>query len=271
MKRVLPMAAAFDPGRLVEPMDECGCVTVSPYAFCGFRCRYCITGAPGRAEPLGDATELIAQLQFALATVDPDLLVGFGAMRDAYPPVEAELGLTRALLVELRAQRRPVTIITKGTTVRRDIDLFLPEPRTQVTVSLCSLDTERLAELEPGVPSVAERLDLIEELVHAGVPTAVSVAPWIPGLTDALAIMDAVEARVGEWVWSVVSPLNVRSPLMLDERFVESWDQTVINEAYRQARVAAPFHPRMTWMDEVPIDGKHSRPGRIVQPASCPA
>jgi hypothetical protein len=185
--------------------------------------------------------------------------------------VEAELGLTRALLVELRAMGRPVTIITKGTTIRRDIDLFLDAPRTQVTVSLCSTDAERLALLEPGVPSVAERLDLIEELVGAGVPTAVSMAPWIPGLTDALAVMDAVEARVGGRVWGVVAPLNVRSPLMIDEHFVESWDQAAINEAYLEARDAAPFHPRMTWMPAVPVEGSHSLPGLLVQAASCPA
>jgi DNA repair photolyase len=60
-----------------------------------------------------------------------------------------------------------------------------------VQVSLSPLGVERL--LEPGAPSVWERLDALEALVDHGVPVVARVQPAIPGLEERL-LAAAVEA-----------------------------------------------------------------------------
>jgi DNA repair photolyase len=53
-----------------------------------------------------------------------------------------------------------------------------------VNISVTSLDSNLQRVLEPRTSSPHARLETIEELRRAGIPTGVMVAPIIPGLTD---------------------------------------------------------------------------------------
>ena len=80
-----------------------------------------------------------------------------GAFCDVYPGPEAQLGVTRRALEVLNERGLGFNLVTKGTTVLRDADLFA-DPDTLIQVSLTSLDDDVLAGLEPGAPSPAARL-----------------------------------------------------------------------------------------------------------------
>jgi DNA repair photolyase len=83
--------------------------------------------------------------------------------------------------------RHPVSIVTKGVLVARDIDLLAELARqnlTSVVMSLTTLNAEVKRTLEPRAASAQARLKVMRQLVDAGVPTGVLVAPVIPAITD---------------------------------------------------------------------------------------
>ena len=94
--------------------------SVTPYAHCDHRCVYCITGVQGVSNPIMAAHDARQSTRQFVDAADPDSLYLLGAFSDAYPNVEAEMGITRVVLEELTARDARVTIITKGTTVLRE-------------------------------------------------------------------------------------------------------------------------------------------------------
>lgn len=114
-------------------------------------------------------------------------VINLGANTDPYQPIEKRYRLTRGILELLLETRHPVTIITKGALVTRDIDLLaeLAEAKlASVAVSLTTLDDEVKRRLEPRATSGRQRLQVMRALSDAGVPVTALVAPVIPAITD---------------------------------------------------------------------------------------
>ncbi|NCU12154.1 MAG: PA0069 family radical SAM protein, partial [Sphingomonadaceae bacterium] len=113
--------------------------------------------------------------------------IAMGTNTDPYQPIEARFRLTRAVLEGCLETGHPVTITTKSARVLRDLDLLSKLARrnlTAVSISVTSLDPTLSGLLEPRASSPAKRLDALEQLAAAGVPSHVSVAPVIPAITD---------------------------------------------------------------------------------------
>ncbi len=113
--------------------------------------------------------------------------IAMGTNTDPYQPIEDRYRITRAVLEVCLETRHPVTITTKSARVLRDLDLLAELARlnlTAVGVSVTSLDPKLSGLLEPRASSPAKRLDALRQLVAAGVPSHVSVAPVIPAITD---------------------------------------------------------------------------------------
>lgn len=113
--------------------------------------------------------------------------ITLGANTDPYQPVEKRLRVTRSILEVLHGCRHPVSIVTKGTLVLRDLDLLAEMARdalASVAVSVTTLDADLKRSLEPRAAAPLARLAAVRQLAGAGVPTAVLVAPVIPALTD---------------------------------------------------------------------------------------
>jgi len=113
--------------------------------------------------------------------------ITIGANTDPYQPIERELRVTRSLLEVLERTRHPVSIVTKGSMILRDLDLLTSLSRDQlinVFVSITSLDPELKRILEPRAAAPAARLRVVRELTAAGIPTGVLVAPMIPAIND---------------------------------------------------------------------------------------
>src|SRR5262249_31655172 len=164
---------------------------------CAHRCAYCNTGAQGSSRPLLPAPEIIGALRRELAEIPAEQRIIVGPPSDGYPPSEKRHGVTRAVVGELMRQGRTFSVVTKGTTVARDADLFAAGgDRTSVHVSLCAVDDAALRRLEPGAPSARARLTLVRRLRAAGVRVQVDAAPWIPGVSDAGALLAAVPGDV---------------------------------------------------------------------------
>jgi DNA repair photolyase len=113
--------------------------------------------------------------------------ITIGANTDPYQPVERELRVTRSLLEVMERTRHPVSIVTKGSLILRDLDLLTSLSRDgliNVFVSITSLEPELKRILEPRAAAPAARLRVVRELSAAGIPTGVLVAPMIPAIND---------------------------------------------------------------------------------------
>lgn len=172
--------------------------SVNPYRGCEHGCSYCFARPThtflGMSAGLDfetrimvkhDAAELlIKELQKPSYRCDT---IALSPNTDCYQPIEKELGITRDILQVLQRCKHPVSIITKSSLVQRDIDILaeMAEKKiANVVVSVTTLDAKLSAQLEPRASAPHRRLQAIEKLVKAGIPTGVLVAPVIPFIND---------------------------------------------------------------------------------------
>lgn len=253
---------------LLQYFLMCDVWALGTYAACDLRCGYCISYAQGPSVPRVPVDEVAGRLAHELAVVPPDETIAIGAIVDCYPHAEAQYGATRAALAALAPTGHPLVVITKGTGIVRDLDLLAGRPRVSVNVSLPSLDDEVLQEFEPQAPCAAERLAVIEALHDAGVAVQLHVQPWIPGATDAAAMIDWADGRLPV----CFGPLGVQSPTMAAHPLARRFTQAEINRAYRAEMARLGDRPGVAWQrppwlneaDAVPT----SRPGEAASNAA---
>jgi hypothetical protein len=270
---VVPVAVARS-GEPVEPdplLERCGPLEgfgLSTYDACSFRCRYCITGAQGTSTPRFPADVIAARLADELARLELPCRVGVGLFCDAYPPIEAELGVTRRALEVLVDHDVDIRVITKGLTVRRDVDLLVGRPRTAVNVSLSSTRWDALRRFDGQAPPPVERLALLHDLAAMGVQVEVALSPWIPGVTDTVDLIDAVDPAIP----IRITPLRVLAPEVAKTAFGRQWNQAEVNRAFEREFERVGERPNVFWSPPAPPDGSAphvsvlvSRPGRDVR------
>src|SRR5579863_5487836 len=128
--------------------------SINPYRGCEHGCVYCyarpshayVDLSPGidfetKLFYKADAARLLEQeLSKRSYVVKP---ITIGANTDPYQPLERELRVTRSLLEVLERARHPVSIVTKGSMILRDLDLLTSLSRDRlinVFVSITSLE-----------------------------------------------------------------------------------------------------------------------------------
>jgi DNA repair photolyase len=221
--RAIPTLYLRDPSRSVLSHNQSPDIgfdtSLNPYRGCEHGCSYCY--ARPTHEYLGFSAGLDFETRVMVKTDAPKLLrkalssprwqpqvVAMSGVTDPYQPVEKRLRITRGCLEVFAEFRNPVAIVTKGALVARDADLLgelASVNAAAVNVSITTLDDELRRRLEPRAASPSARLAAIEALARAGVPTAVMVAPVIPGLNESeipaiVAAAAAAGARTAHWI-----------------------------------------------------------------------
>jgi DNA repair photolyase len=113
--------------------------------------------------------------------------VVIGTATDPYQPAEGRYRLTRRAIEALTEVRNPLSIITRGPLIVRDVDVLVEAARraaVSVTFSVPTLDPEVVAKTEPGTAPPRQRLRALSTLVDAGIEASVGMAPILPGLSD---------------------------------------------------------------------------------------
>ncbi len=171
---------------------------INVYRGCFHGCAYCYARPTHQYLDFGAGTDFESKI--VVKTNAPELLedafmkpswagetVCMSGNTDSYQPLEATYGLTRRCLEVCVKFRNPVVIITKGSLVRRDIDLLAELAELDaaiVHVSIPFLEESMARAVEPGASSISQRFKTIRLLSEAGIETGVSVSPLIPGLND---------------------------------------------------------------------------------------
>ena len=172
--------------------------SINPYRGCEHGCIYCYA-RPSHAywdlsPGLDFETRLIAKTN-AAALLQQQLSkpgyqcapINLGANTDPYQPIEREQRLTRQCLEILLDYRHPVTIVTKGALILRDLDLLAELARQRlvaVYISLTTLDDELKRILEPRAAAPSARLRAIRVLRQQDIPVGVLCSPMIPMIND---------------------------------------------------------------------------------------
>jgi len=175
-----------------------------------------------------DAARLLEQeLSMRSYVVKP---ITIGANTDPYQPIERELRVTRSLLEVLERTRHPVSLVTKGSMILRDLDLLTSLSRdglVNVFVSITTLDPDLKRVLDPRAAAPAARLRVVRELSAAGIPTGVLAAPMIPAINDSelerivAAAAAAGAFRAGYVLLRLPHELKIIFRQWLDEHFPE--------------------------------------------------
>ncbi|HYW57350.1 MAG TPA: PA0069 family radical SAM protein [Polaromonas sp.] len=172
--------------------------SVNPYRGCEHGCIYCyarpthsyLNLSPG----LDFETKLIAKRNI-VEVLRADLakrsylpkLINIGSATDCYQPIERELRLTRSVIELMQEVGHPFSLVTKSSSVERDLDLIAPMAARKlaaVYITITTLDGEVARKLEPRAAAPHRRLRTIRALAEHGVPVGVSLAPHIPFVTD---------------------------------------------------------------------------------------
>lgn len=172
--------------------------SLNPYRGCEHGCIYCYA-RPSHAywdlsPGIDFETKLIAKRN-APALLEQQLSkpgyvcapIALGSNTDPYQPIEREHQLTRRCLEVLLRYGHPLTIVTKGALILRDLDLLtqLAERRlVAVYVSLTTLDDALKRILEPRAAAPAARLRMIRVLRENRIPVGVLCSPMIPMIND---------------------------------------------------------------------------------------
>ena len=180
--------------------------SLNPYTGCVHRCTFCYVRAfEARADRPWDErygtsirvkTNVVEVLRRELARPSwRGETVAIGAATDPYQPAEGRYRLTRGCIAALAEAATPLSLITRGPMIVRDVDVLAAAAAradVSVTFSIPTLDEEVWRRTEPGTAHPRQRLRALRELVAAGVRANVGMAPILPGISDRPEQLEAV-------------------------------------------------------------------------------
>jgi DNA repair photolyase len=184
--------------------------TVNGYRGCSHACRYCFARPTHEYLDLNCGNDFDSQI--IVKTNVADVLhrelrrrswcretVALGTNTDPYQRAEGRYALMPGIIGALAGSGTPLSILTKGTLLRRDLPLIADaagQVPVSLAVSLAVGDPELHKQVEPGTPSPQARLGLIAAIRDAGLNCHVMVAPVLPYLTDSVEHLDGLLRQI---------------------------------------------------------------------------
>jgi DNA repair photolyase len=156
--------------------------------------------------------------------------VAMGTNTDPYQRCEGRYRLTRGVLEALRDYANPCSVLTKSPLLLRDLDLFVELADTagfSANLSIGTLDEEVWRRSEPGTPHPKARMAAVKQLVAAGIPCGILMAPILPGISDSPEQLKAVVRAAADAGASHLTPITLHLRPGVKEEFMP-W----LEEAY---------------------------------------
>ncbi len=184
--------------------------TINPYRGCTHACAYCFARPSHRYLELDAGrdfdSQIIVKINIAEA-LRKDLArpswtrehVALGTNTDPYQRAEGRYRLMPGIIRALADSGTPMSILTKGSLLRRDLPL-LASASGSVPVdlgrSIAIADDDLQQSIEPGTPTTQARLATVTAAAEAGFDVAVFMMPVLPFLTDTEDHLDAALGRI---------------------------------------------------------------------------
>ncbi len=163
---------------------------INPYTGCGHGCRYCYavfmrkysrqhqTAAWGSFVEV--KTNVVEVLRAELERKRKTGAAMLSSVCDPYQPAESRYKLTQGCLLALREHGWDISVLTRSPLVTRDLDILKTCLEASVGFSIPTDDDKVRQVLEPGSPSISERIEALRRVHEAGIRTWVFVAPILP-------------------------------------------------------------------------------------------
>ncbi len=172
--------------------------SINPYRGCEHGCIYCFARPTHAYLGLSPGLDFESKLTIkpdAPALLEKELAapgyeprtIAIGTNTDPYQPIEREHRIMRGILEVLEKAGHPVGIVTKSALVVRDLDILSRMAKrnlVKVGISVTTLDAKLARSMEPRASTPTRRLEALQKLSAAGVPTKVMIGPVIPALND---------------------------------------------------------------------------------------
>jgi DNA repair photolyase len=184
--------------------------------------------------------------------------VAMGTNTDPYQRCEGRYRLTRGVLEALRDYANPCSVLTKSPLLLRDLDLFVELAETagfSANLSIGTLDEEVWRRSEPGTPHPKARMAAVKQLVEAGIPCGILMAPILPGISDSPEQLRAVVRAAADAGASHLTPLTLHLRPGVKEEFMP-W----LEEAYPEL---VPDYRRLYRGSNAPRAVREELAGRV--------
>lgn len=273
--------------------------TVNGYRGCSHACRYCF--ARPSHEYLDFDCGIDFDTQVVVKTNVADVLrrelrrpswrretVALGTNTDPYQRAEGRYALMPGIIGALTESGTPLSILTKGTLLRRDLPLITAAAQqvsVSVAVSLAVGDAELHRDVEPGTPTPQARLALIAAIRDAGLDCHVMVAPVLPHLTDSVEHLDGLLGQIAAAGANSVTVFGLHL-----RRSTRGWFMSWLarshpelvghyRELYRRGAYLPPDYREMLRARVAPLIARHrlsgdqrpfSQPPKVVEPEPGP-
>lgn len=180
--------------------------TINPYRGCSHACVYCFARKSHTYLDFDAGLDFDSQVVVKINAAEVlrrELAkptwrhehVALGTNTDPYQRAEGRYQLMPGIIGALADSGTPLSILTKGTLLARDIPL-LKHAAAQVPVGVgisLAMTNEQLSEaVEPGTPGPRARLKLVSRLREAGLPCGVMAMPILPWLSDGDDALDSL-------------------------------------------------------------------------------
>jgi DNA repair photolyase len=185
---------------------------VDPYVGCEHYCYYCYALPQAETDWSKEILiydDIVDQLSKELDTIPPQPIY-MGYHTDPYQPCEAEYRQTRKVLELFLGNGFSASILTKSDLVVRDIDILKEMNDASISVSVAFNDNQTRRLFEANTIDTEKRIEALNKLKVAGVRTGALLCPVIPYITDAIKMIDMLEAYA-DVIWIYGISINDRS------------------------------------------------------------
>src|SRR3954471_3330502 len=186
--------------------------TINPYRGCSHACTYCFARPTHKYLDLDEGDDFDRQIIVKVNVAEvlrKELAsakwqsppVALGTNTDPYQRAEGRDRLLPEILTALADWGTPISILTKGALLRRDLDLLAKLAErvpVDLAMSIAVYDDELQQSVEPGTPTTAARLATVAAARERGLPCSVFLMPVLPYLTDTTSHLDRALGQIAE-------------------------------------------------------------------------
>ena len=200
--------------------------TINPYRGCSHACTYCFARPTHQYLDLDAGkdfdSEIIVKVNVA-EVLRKELAkptwgrhpVALGTNTDPYQRAEGRYRLMPGIIAALADSKTPFSILTKGTLLRRDLDLLVEASEhvpVDLAMSIAIYDDELQQSVEPGTPTTTARLATVTAVRERGLDCGIFLMPILPFLTDTRAHLDEAlrQAKAAGATSVLYSGLNLK-------------------------------------------------------------
>lgn len=184
--------------------------TINPYRGCSHACVYCFARGTHRYLDMDSGADFDRQVivkvniaeVLAAEVAKPKWsreLVALGTNTDPYQRAEGRYALMPGIITALAESHTPLSILTKGTLLRRDLPLLTraaEDTRIEIGMSIAIFDDELQQTIEPGTPTTKARLATVRAAAELGFDVTVFLMPIMPKLTDSREHLDDALSQI---------------------------------------------------------------------------